>query len=300
MDVVERDEVSKLVVQAISNTTDDNRAADLVQQGLVKRIMNIFLPLYERQPGLQGFVSIQGNPQADEDSKHIVDEALRYRELGKNFIAKIPVTEAGLRAMEALIAENMPTIATEVMGIAQAIEACEMYQRVSASAGVHPPFYLTHITGILDEHLTNVVRKERIEISPGVLSQAGCIVARKQYRIFKERNYPGTMLGGGARGLHHFTEMVGGEIHITINWKGTADKLIELNPLVADRVHAPAPQEVVDELLEKIPDFAKAYIEDGLSTEEFRSFGPVVLFRSSFIAGWQHLLDVIKRRRAES
>ena len=46
-------------------------------------------------------------------------------------------------------------------------------------SGKHPPFYLTHITGIFDEHLKNVVKREGINISPDVLWQAGCIVARR-------------------------------------------------------------------------------------------------------------------------
>ena len=38
---------------------------------------------------------------------------------------------------------------------------------------------------------------------------------------------------GGARGLQHYTEMVGCKCAITINWIGTADKLIEQDPPVA-------------------------------------------------------------------
>lgn len=295
----EQAEVLQLVDQVIREIGDDALAADLVQQRLVKRILDIFLLLYEQRPGHQGFVSIQGNPLSDEDSQHIVDEALRYRNLGKNFITKIPVTEAGLKALEALVPEDIPMIATEIMGLAQAIETCEMYRKVSKACGKHPPLYLTHITGIFDEYLSQVVRDRGIEISPDVLWQAGCLVARKQYRIFKERNYPGIMLGGGARGLHHFTEMVGSEMHITINWKGTADKLIELDPPVVYRMETPAPQKVIDELQEKIPDFKKAFTEDGLSVKEFKDFGPVVLFRNSFIKGWRYLLDTVGKRRGE-
>jgi len=104
------------------------------------------------------------------------------------------------------------------------------------------------------------------------------------------------MLGGGARGLHHFTELVGSEMHITINWKGTADRLVESDPPVVYRIDTPAPQYVVDRLME-IPDFRRAYLEDGLTVDEFKDFGPVVLFRNSFLKGWSFLLDKIKERR---
>jgi transaldolase len=290
----------QIVEQALGAVGNDGQAADFVQQRLVKRILDIFLPLYEKEPGRCGFVSIQGDPSQDTDPKHIIDEALRYKRLGNNFITKIPVTDAGLKALEALIQEDMPMIATEIMGISQAVETCEMYQRVSEACGKKPPLYLTHITGIFDEYLTGVVERGGIRISRDILWQAGTIIARKQYRLLKERNYPGIMLGGGARGLHHFTEMVGAEMHITINWKGTADRLIEQDPPVVHRFDTPAPQYVVDELLEKIPDFRRAYREDGLNREEFADFGPVVLFRSMFLKGWDYLLTTIKQRRFQT
>ncbi len=293
----EKERVLGIIDEVIKEYDDDNQAADMVQQKLVKDILDIFLPLYDADPGGQGFVSIQGDPNLDTDTDHIIEEAQRYKKLGKNFITKIPVTAPGLKALEALVPEDMAMIATEVMGISQAVHICEMYQRVSKECGKYPPLYLTHITGIFDEHMAEVVKKDGINISPDILWQAGAIVARKQYKIFKERNYPGTMLGGGARGLHHFTEMVGSEMHITINWKGTADKLVETDPPVVYRMFNPTPQKVIDELLDKLPVFKKAYFEEELTLEEFADFGPVVHFRNQFIGGWQFLLDTIKERR---
>ncbi len=294
---VTKEAALKIVNDAILETENNSQAADLVQQKLVKHIMDIFLPLYEKNPGKEGLVSIQGNPFTDHDANQIVDEAISYRRLGKNFIAKIPATKAGIAALEALIPEDIPMIATEVMAIPQAIEVCNMYQRVSKQCKKYPPFFLTHITGIFDEHLKNVVAQDNIDIEPDILWQAGCIVARKQYKIFKDNNYPGIMLGGGARGLHHFTEMVGSDMHVTINWKGTADKLIELNPPVVYRMDTPTPQFVIDELLEKIPDFRKAYLDDDLSIDEFKNFGPVALFRNMFVKGWTDLEQVIAKQR---
>ena len=293
-------EALEIVRQAIRESDDDSIAASLVQRRLVKRILEIFLPLSEKQPGREGFVSVQGDPFAESDPQHIIDEALRGRELGANFLAKIPVTKAGLAAIEALIPENIPIIATEIMGIAQAVAVCELYQKVSQQCGKTPPLFVTHITGIFDQHLKSVIEEEQIDIEPDILWQAGCIVARKQYQLFKERNYPGILLGGGARGLHHFTEMVGGDMHITINWKGTADKLIETDPPVVYRMETPAPQYVIDELLEKVPDFRKAYREDGLAISDFEGFGPVALFRSMFLKGWENLLKTIKEQRSST
>ena len=79
-------------------------------------------------------------------------------------------------------------------------------------------------------------------------------------------------------------------MHITINWERTADKLIESDPAVVYSIDTPTPKHVIDELLEKIPDFRKAYLEDEHSVEEFKKFGPVDLFHNSFVKRWDSLL----------
>jgi transaldolase len=283
----------------VQQAADDDTAADLVQQRLVKRLMEKFLPLYDRQPGLEGFVSIQGDPHADDDPDHIVEEALRYRKLARNSIMKIPCTDAGLRAIEILIAEDTPVIATEVFAIAQVAETCELYRRVSEESGKRPPFYVTHISGIFDEFLAGVVKSEGIDISPEALSSAGCAVARKQYRIMQERRYPGIMLGGGARGTYHFTEMVGGAVHVTINWS-TAEELLAADPPVLFRIGAETPRSVIDQLCDKLPDFRKAFLDEGLAREEFKVYGPLQYFRDMFVKGWDVLLQTIRERRQRS
>lgn len=106
------------------------------------------------------------------------------------------------------------------------------------------------------------------------------------------------MISGGARGLHHFTEMVGADAAVTINWDGTADKLLEQNPPVVDRFCRPASHEVIDVLTEKMPDFKQAYCLHEIQPEEYEDFGPVVRFRRSFEDAWSHAREFIKKRRA--
>jgi transaldolase len=75
--------------------------------------------------------------------------------------------------------------------------------------------------------------------------------------------------------------------------------LIETDPPVVYRFFNPVPQKVIDELLEKLPDFRRGYLENGLETEEYEDFGPVQLFHSSFTKSWKRVLDLIKDRRAK-
>jgi transaldolase len=279
---------------------NDSVVADRVIQALVSRVIEEFRPLYDRSGGAEGYVTIQGNPFGDVDASHILEEARRYRELGPSFMAKIPVTTAGLAAIEALVAENTPVCATEVFAISQMIEVCELYKRVSASTGSKPAFFVTHITGIYDMYLLKeLIEPLGIEITPLVLRQAGLAVARKQYRIFHDRGYDGYMLGGGARAPYHFTGLVGGDMHITVNWS-TVEEILAQDPPVENTIAVETDPDVIDELCTKLPDFGRAWEEDGLSVEEFKDYGPVQRFRRQFINGWDALLaDIACRREAK-
>jgi transaldolase len=267
------------------------------QRRLVKPICEKFLPVYQQSSERKGFVSIQGDPLHEENPDVIIHEALENRKLSPNICCKIPTTQSGLQAMQYLVGKDIPLNATEIFGIHQAVVLCETYQAASYKSGRAPVLYISHIAGIYDDYLQDVVRKENIDISPDVLWQAGLAIARKLYKIMEERHYPGIFVAGGARGLHHFTEMVGGKVCCTINWEGTADRLIEQDPPVVYRLFNPVPQKVIDELIEKLPDFKRGYQEDGLAIEEFEDFGPVRLFRSAFIKSWKRVSDLINDQR---
>ena len=162
---------------------------------------------------------------------------------------------------------------------------------------VKPVAYLAHIAGIYDEYLGNYVKENNIDILPDVLWHAGIASAKKVYAVIKERRYPVEFLGGGARGTHHFTEMVGAEASVTINWAGMGETLDASDTLVIQRFFMPTPHTVIDQLLDKLPDFRKGYFENGITPDEFESFCPVALFRNTFEKGWKEARCHFKRRR---
>ena len=283
--------------EAVQETDSDWECAEVFQRKMVKPIAEKFLPIYERTGGIRGHVSIQGDPINEDDPDVIVRDAFANRKVAPNICCKIPTTTSGLQAMELMIEENVPINATEIFGVSQMVAICEKYLEISKRVGKKPAFYMSHIAGIYDDHLKDYVEKNDIDISPDVLYQGGLAVARKVYDIMIKRNYPCSFIGGGARGLQHFTEMIGGKACITINWEGTADKLLEQDPPVVWRLFNPVSQYVIDELMEKLPPFKKGYLDDGLEEEEFEHFGPVMLFRDSFIKSWEKAIRIAKDRR---
>jgi len=291
--------ITPIIDRVVREISEADEAADRVCQIITTRLLARFLPFYERSGGTEGFVTIQSDPRKDEDAGEMIDAALRYRALGPNFMAKIPVTQAGLETMAALIAEDIPLCATEVFSISQTVAMCEMYERVSEQTGKRPPCYVTHITGIFDEYLGKVVERKGIALSPETLACAGAAVARKEYHMLKEHGFSTTMLGGGARATRHFTDFVGGDVHLTINWS-TAQELLAADPPVEARIDCETPSSVVQELRDKLPDFRLAWDVDALPVEEFADYGPVQFFRNNFIAGYENLLATIASRRTET
>ena len=285
-----------VIDRVLDDVDDDHEAADRVYQAISGRFMEEFLPLYESTGGSQGLVTMQDDPRRDEEADLIVEATLRHARVAPNYMAKIPVMESGMKAMARLVQENIPMCATEVFSIAQAVAMCDVYVEASKKCGKAPPFFLTHITGIYDEEIQAQVASRGIEIDPQLLKLAGTIVMRKQFRVIKERAYPTIMLGGGARGTYHFTEWVGSDAHVTINWS-TFEELFELDPPIENRIHVMDSEQAIAELRDKIPDFRRAYDDDGLRPAEFAGFAPLQRFRKNFIDGCEALLQEIARRR---
>ncbi len=286
----------RLFQEALQEAGDESETAEIFQRKLIKPIADKFLPVFEKSGGEDGYVSIQGDPIREDDPSIIIRDAILNRKLGKNICCKIPTTSSGIHAMEYLIGEDVPMNATEIFAVSQMVMICDTYERISKKMGKQPKFYMSHIAGIYDDYFKQYVEQNKVDISPDVLWQAGLAVARKVYDMMQKRGYKAVFIGGGARGLHHFTEMVGGNVCITINWEGMAEKLIEQDPPVVYRLLNPVPQKVIDELMEKLPDFRRGYMEEGLELEEFEEYGPVQLFRGSFIKSWTRILELAKER----
>ena len=287
-----------LLDKILKEEADDEEALVKLQRELIVNAAKVFMPMYEATDKRWGYVSIQGSP-IYEDTETILRHARKNVATLPNLMAKIPVTEDGLKAIEILVKEGVPINATECMATRQVLDVCDVYVKAIKGISKPAPLYFSLITGIYDEYLQNYVRDKKIDISPDVLWQAGMSVARKVHALVQERDYPCGFIGGGARGLHHFTEMVGATASITINWIGTADKLIEQNAPVVSRFFMPTPFSVEDELFEKLPDHRKAYYINAIEPHDYEEYGPVVLFRNNFTTAWNKALEYIKNRRRD-
>ena len=71
-------------------------------------------PIFDAQDGRNGRLSIQTDPRLFRDSRAIVDQAVEFSRLAPNMIVKIPVTLAGIPAIEEATYRGISINATAV------------------------------------------------------------------------------------------------------------------------------------------------------------------------------------------
>jgi transaldolase len=293
------EQVLPIVQECLLESEDDEVVAALVQRRLVARIADRFMPLYERTEGREGFVSIQGAPEADTDGAVILEEGRAARTIAPNTTPKIPATAPGLAAFKVLVGEGSQVIVTEVFSVAQLIEICESWLTVTSRTGVRPPFIMSPITGIFGDHLKKLAARDGLDVPNDAMEMAGVLLSRACYKVVKERDYPVLLLYGGARIELDFSGLVGGGMAATINWSTAVDLLAADLPALATVEDSVDP--AVEKLLvETFPEVRQALDPTGLALADFEGFGPVQHFRDAFIAGWDSVREMIRTARVDT
>lgn len=287
-----------LLEQAVRETKSDGEAVDRFTMLAVARLQAIYQPLYEESSGQFGFVAIQGDPRVNDDANAILAGAARYCELGPNMIIKVPATPAGARAMKELTAMNVPTIATLGFSVDQALYMAEAHREACRESGHNPPCFVTYIAGILDECLGEDAKNHEGAVPPEWVAQAGCQGTRVAYRLYRERGYGALLLGGGARETRHFSELVGGHLHVTIGWS-LADELAKAAAPVEERINSDIGEEVEGALSASLPNYRKASRVGQLQPEDFTQFCPVAAFQCSFLDAMDKMLERVRQTRAK-
>ncbi len=295
-DPIEREYVTGLIKKAMKEEADDSRVVEMVQRQLVLELARLFKPIYDSTGGQHGFVSIQGDP-FNESSERILEYGCENAACASNIIVKVPVTVQGMISIAELLKRRVAVLATEVMSVAQFIDIAELYEDVRGE-GDASVLIFAQIAGIFDEYLGSYVREQGIEILPDYMMQAGLAIMKRIEQLKNERGYSIRSMAGGARGTHHFTEMVGADSAVTINWITTSEELLEADPPVIERFQAKTPAGVIQTLRRGVPVFRQAYDENGLPAEKYEEFGPVGLFRSQFEKGWSEALSLVAKCRA--
>lgn len=278
--------------------TEDQIGWKVVEEMSVKGA-GLLRPVFDAQGGRNGRLSIQTDPRFYRDPQAIVEQAVHFNQLAPNMIVKIPATQAGIEAMEEATWRGISINSTVSFTVPQAIASAEAIERGLArreKAGLDIRSMgpvCTIMVGRLDDWLKVLLEKEALCVDPGYLEWAGVAVFKKAYRIFRERGYRSRLLSAAFRNHMHWSEFIGGDVVISppYAWQlryNASD--VEPIPRMDDPVHP----RIIRELTNKFPDFGRAWSENGISLEEFDTFGATRRTLRQFLAAGAELNAVIR------
>ena len=286
------------LIKELPTATEDEIAWELVREGSVQSAA-LLKPIFDAHHGKNGRLSIQTDPRLFRDSQAIVEQVVEFSGLAPNMIVKIPVTQAGIPAIEEATYRGISINATVCFTLPQCIAVAEAVERGlkrreregKETANMGP--VCTIMVGRLDDWLRVLVEKDNVAIDPGYLEWAGVAVFKKTYKIFRERAYRIRLLSAAFRNHMHWSELIGGDVVISppYSWQ-VRFNASEIEP--RSRIDQPVQPNVVEELSRKFADFRRAYTEEGLSIAEFDSFGPTRRTLRQFISAC-HDLDGLVR-----
>jgi transaldolase len=167
----------------------------------IRNACDIFLPVYEKSNGLDGYVSIEVTPAIAKDTEKTISEARRYFATinRPNVMIKIPGTPEGLPAVEQAISEGINVNVTLLFSVDSYIETAWAYIRglekravagedLSKIASV-ASFFLSridsNIDARLDEKLKGVDRlekKAKLQELKGKVAIANAKIAYQKYK----------------------------------------------------------------------------------------------------------------------
>jgi transaldolase/glucose-6-phosphate isomerase len=228
MDLLESGELARLIAQgevrgvtsnptifqqAIANATlYDDAARPLAQAGWsdervyealavddIRAATDLFLPLYERTQGADGFVSIEVSPRLAYDGPATMAEARRlWFEVNRpNVMIKIPATEPGLPAIEQAIAEGININVTLVFSLRRYAQVMQAYlqgleRRLRAGNSLNhvasvASFFVSRVDTLVDARLDAVLREEgpKAPRAAALLGKAAIANAKLAYAQFK-------------------------------------------------------------------------------------------------------------------
>jgi len=289
--------ILELAAQFPQATEDE--IAWMVVEEMSANAARLLKPIFDREKGRNGRLSIQTDPRNYRNSDAMLTQAIRFSRLAPNMIVKIAATRAGIVAIEEATYRGISINATVSFTVPQTIAVAEAVERglkrreaegldISTMGPV-----CTIMVGRLDDWLKVLHDKHNLSVDPGYLEWAGVAVFKKAYKIYRERGYRLRLLSAAFRNHMHWSEFIGGDVVISppCAWQ----KRYNASDIgVIDRIDTPVDAKIVDTLLSKFPDFERAYTENGLSHEEFDTFGSTRRTLRQFIAACAEMNGIVR------
>ncbi len=143
----------------------------------IQKAADILYPLYEQND--DGYVSIEVDPYLCDDAKGTIAEGKRlFKTIDrKNVMIKVPATEAGYTAMEALTSEGIPVNATLIFKKSQAIACAEAFARGGVKFGENVDTVISVFVSRVDRALDAKLAKAGVDVALSGIYNSAAIYA---------------------------------------------------------------------------------------------------------------------------
>jgi len=292
-----RDRINQ-IIQDNPTWAEDQITWKLIEEMAVKGA-SLLDPIFQREKGLKGRLSIQTNPAFYRNADAILEQALHFSQLAPNMQVKIPATKAGIKAVEEATYRGVSINATvsfcvpQALAVGDAVEKGLQRREAEGLSIAEMSPVCTIMVGRMDDWIHLLEKRDSVAITPGYADWAGIACFKRAYAIFQERGYRARLLSAAYRHHLHWSELIGGDVILTIpyDWQ----KLFNASDIeVKERFFDPVPPEIVDTLYRKFADFRRAYDADGMTVAEFDTFGPTVRTLRAFISSYHELIAVVR------
>lgn len=263
------------LIEEMPTATEHDIAWRLVEEISIKGAA-LLKPIFDRERGRNGRLSVQTDPRYYRDAAAIVRQAERFNSLAPNIIVKIPATSAGVQAIEEATYRGISINATVCFTLPQCVAVGEAVERglkrreaEGKDVATMGPV-CTIMEGRLDDWLKVVADQHQLTVDRAMLDWAGVAVFKKTYQLFKERGYRIRLLAAAFRNTMHWSELIGGDVVISppCEWQRRFNASdITVEPRIANPVD---PQTL--SVLQTFEDFRRANTDKGLSLKEFDTF----------------------------
>ena len=152
----------------------------------------------------------------------------------------------------------------------------------------------TIMVGRVDDWVKVSAEKIGSTINPDAMEWAGVAVFKNAHKIYKERGYRTRLLAAAFRNDMHWSQLIGGDAVISppYSWQVKINSAVVMpNPNSIDEPVAP---EILNALLDNLPEFRKMYDADGLRVEEFTNFGATLRTLRGFLQSVNDLESFVR------
>jgi transaldolase len=284
----------------VAGVLDAREAMWRVHIEVAARGADMLAPVFEATGRRRGQICCQVDPRDMTDVDAMLAQARRIHAARPNIMVKLPGTREGIECVRLLTAEGVPTNVTLGFTVSQLVAVGDAAAAGLAEAqrrGTDLRNWRSCAVMMLGRYEDAPPFKEQaaergIALTDADLRWAGIAIFRKAHALFRERGYPSKLMAASMRvgpvvdgqtRVWHLEKLAGADAVLTV-FPNIFEAFLTAyaGQGLAPQITDPIPDDVL-ERLSRIPYFATAYDEHGLTPDEWVEHPALQATASAFV-----------------